>query len=168
MDKSEIELRLLRLEAQVALGTGSVTNIVSLVITGLTTAGLLSGHAAYISAPNVASATDTSVPILGGGSGNNARFVGVYEGVPGQVQWGGVIADAAFTTAGGAPAAGQPVWLAASTDEAGATGKFTATPTAIVGHVLSEVGICIDPSGYAGSKTARILLQPKIPVQIGV
>ncbi len=123
------------------------------VLDGMTTAGLTTGQATYISAANTGTATDSAVEA-------KSVFAGVYNGTSGEIVTGGEIAAAQFTTAGGAPSAGARVWLAATADDTNTgAGKFTATKP-VTGFV-SEVGICLDPANYGGSKTCKILLQPK-------
>lgn len=137
--------------------TGSLA-VTGTTIPGMTVSGLTSGQAAYLSAANVATATDN-------GTLSKSRIVGVYEGVTNTLQGTGLINDAQFTTAGGAPAAGAPVYLAAAADDTGAgAGKFTATPPT-TGNV-AEVGICLDPANYASAKTVKIFLQPKTVVAL--
>jgi hypothetical protein len=75
------------------------------------------------------------------------------------MQTGGVISAANMTTVGGSPSNGAPVFLAASTDEASAAGKLTATAPSTTGTYVAQVGLCLDNSNYAGSKTAKILIQ---------
>lgn len=130
------------------------------VASGFTTTAMTAGQAGYISGANVVTPTDNATLA-------KARIVGVYTGVAGQMQVGGVVPAVLFTTAGGAPANGAPVFLANAGDDGppNGVGKFTATaPT--TGEASAEVGICIDNSNYAGSKTAKILLQPKSVVQL--
>ena len=71
----------------------------------------------------------------------------------------GVIAAAACTTIGGSPAAGAPLFLAASTDEASAAGKLTATLPSATGVYVAPVGLCMDPANYVGAKTVKMLIQ---------
>jgi hypothetical protein len=125
----------------------------------LTTAAMTggTGQAGYVSAASTLTPTDNLTLA-------KSRFFGVYTGTAGQMTVAGVIAAALFTTVGGSPTNGSPVWLAASTDEAAAVGKFTATLPAS-GTVVAEVGICLDNTNYAGAKTAKILIQVKSPVQ---
>ncbi len=111
-----------------------------------------------MSAPGVASPTDSA-----GLASSSA--VGVYVGTAGKVTFAGAIAAALFTTQGGAPAAGGRVYLAAAADDAGTgAGKFTATPPT-TGYE-ADVGVCIDPSNYAGARTARILFFPAPPLKL--
>jgi hypothetical protein len=139
-----------------ALTGGSATALhkhKQVVINGLTTSGLATGQAAYISAANTATATDRAVEA-------KSVFAGVYDGTSGELVTGGEVAAAQFTTAGGSPAAGARVWLAATADDTNTgAGKFTATKP--VAGFVSEAGICLDPANYAGAKTCKILLQPK-------
>lgn len=127
-----------------------------MVLDGLTTSGLATGQAAYISAANTAAATDSAVEA-------QSMFAGVYDGTSGELVAAGEIAAAQFTTAGGAPSAGARVWLAAAADDTNTgAGKFTATKP--VAGFVSEVGICLDAANYASAKTCKVLLQPKAVV----
>lgn len=114
-----------------------------------------SGTAGYISSAGAVSPTDATSLLTG-------RFYGMFEGVTGQVVTEGEVADAQFTTAGGSPANGAPVYLALATDDGStAAGKLTATAPTGSTHSVQEVGICKDNANYAGSKTAKVLIQPK-------
>lgn len=136
-----------------------------------------SGQFGYLAAAGMLAPTDAGVPLFGSGSGRAARVYGVYEGTSGECVTEGVVDDALFTTDGGAPVPGAPVWLAlASADTGTGAGKLTATPPAAVVQtagalaaqpVLAEVGICKDASAYAASKRAKVRLQFKAPVQLG-
>lgn len=76
----------------------------------------------------------------------------------------GVYRFAAFTTAGGSPNAGDPVFLALASDDAGTgAGKLTATPPSAVGQIIAEVGICKSSADYAGLKICKVLIQVKEP-----
>lgn len=117
-----------------------------------------SGQAAYVSAAGVASPTDSAALV-------SSAIVGVYEGTAGQIAAAGEIADALFTTAGGAPLEGRWVWVAAAADDGGtAAGKFTATPP-LVGYETGA-GVCLDASAYAGAKRAKITLLPQPPIKL--
>jgi hypothetical protein len=122
----------------------------------LSTTALSAGDVGYVSATNTVAKTD-SLAI------SSSRVVGI-AGTSGTFILAG-IATAKFTTDGGAPNPGDPVWLAASTDDSGAgAGKLTAT--APTGGILAEVGICVDATGYAGSKTATVLVQVKSAITL--
>ena len=118
------------------------------------------GQSGYMSANNVATPTDNLTLA-------KSRFVGIYTGISGELQTDGVAKAVQLTTVGGSPAAGAPLWLAASTDD-GATGvgKWTATAPTVAGTVVAEVGICLDNTNYAGAKTVKALIQVKPPVQL--
>jgi len=124
------------------------------VVDGLTTTGLSVGDVGYISSNNTLTKTDATIAA-------SSRAYGVNDGTVGEMVIAGAIALVKFTTAGGSPAAGAPVYLAPSTEEAGAAGKLTAVAPSTVGQFIAEVGTCQDPSGYAANKTATILWKPK-------
>jgi hypothetical protein len=142
-------------------GAAWVSAVAGRTTIALNTAAMAgSGQAAYVSAAGVASPTDASA--LG-----TAAFVGIYEGVAGQIQNTDDVADALFTTAGGSPGNGANVYLALASDDGGtAAGKLTATAPVGAGKVVTRVGICLDNTAYAGTKKARVLLQPVAPVQL--
>lgn len=87
--------------------------------------------------------------------------VGVSVGVGNQFVVYGVYDHACFTTHGGMPQNGKPVWLASSTDEANAAGKLSATPCDV--GFLVRVGTCIDNSHYNTQKKCKILFNPTLP-----
>jgi hypothetical protein len=132
-------------------------------IAHVTTTGLATGDAGYLSAANVMSKTNALALA-------SSRAYGINVGGPGSpgfMQIQGVIAVAKFTTGGGAPAAGAPVYLALGSADAGTgAGKLTATAPTLVGQFVAEVGICQDPANYAGLKTAKILWQPKTVITL--
>jgi len=137
-------------------GGGSSTGV---QVTGLNTTAMPgTGLFAYASSANVVQPTDAAAI-------ESASPLGAYEGTAGQVQAAGAIVDAAFTTIGGAPVVGAPVWLAVAASEAGAAGKLTATPPATP-NVLTQVGTCLDNTTYGGSKTSRVLLQIQTAIQL--
>jgi hypothetical protein len=128
------------------------------VLTGLTTTGLGDGDFAYISANNTVSKTDATALA-------SSYVIGANTGTSGAIVTGGLISNAKFTTAGGSPSAGSPVYLALSTDDTSTgSGKLTATVPST--GIVVEVGICIDNSNYAASKTAKVLLQPKMAITL--
>lgn len=133
-----------------ALHTHSFTGGSSLVITGLTTAGLATGDATYVSASNTLS--KTSADAIG-----TARFFGVYTGTAGSAQVAGV---ANITLNGANPSFGAPVFLETTGPN---QGKVTATAPSTAGAVVAEVGITLATPG-GGVVTA--LLQPKAPIQL--
>lgn len=135
---------------------------------GLNTAAMAaSGQYGYVSAPSTVSPTD-ALAIA------SSIVLGVYESLPGTMIVGGTVGDAEMTTAGGSPANGAQVYLAASTEEAAAAGKLTAAPyrigtavgafTPAAGNVQARVGICIDNSNYAALKTCVVYFQPTSPI----
>lgn len=133
---------------------GGATNV---IIPGATGA-LATGSLAYISAANTFAKTDSAAL-------NSSRVVGVYEGTPGQIfNQGAVLVN--MTTAGGSPANGAPVYIAAATDDGGTgAGKATATPPADgSGLFLTPVGTVLDNSGYAGAKTCVVAYSPDTPI----
>lgn len=125
-------------------------------ITGLTTAGLADGDVCYISAANTATRSDATAAV-------SARTAGVYKGTSGSLSAGGKISAVKFTTDGGSPANGAPVYVAlGSADTSTGAGKLTATAPDAASQFVSEVGICLDNSNYAGSKTCVIAWAPKV------
>lgn len=131
----------------------------SVDVTGLTTTGLANGDFGYISAANTLTKTNSDAIA-------SSRVFGANIGTAGSARVAGVISAAKFTTIGGSPGHGSPVFLAPGTEEASASGKLTATAPATAGQQIAEVGLCLDNSGYAGAKTASILLQPKTVIQL--
>ncbi len=129
------------------------------VESGLTTAGLAVGDFGYASATNTMTKTDADAMA-------SSRCVGANEGTVGSMTVMGVIEAAKFTTAGGAPSPGAPVYLAPGTEEASAAGKLTATAPVGAGQVVAEVGLCLDATAYAGAKTSSVTLQIKTPIQL--
>ncbi len=115
----------------------------------VTVSALSAGLWGYCSAALTFSKTDSAALAT-------SRAAGVYYSA-GTLQTAGPAASA-FTTAGGSPSNGAPVYLAnAADDSSTGAGKLTATaPT--VGQSV-QVGICIDNGGYAGSKTSVVLIQ---------
>ncbi len=114
--------------------------------------------AAYLSAPGVASRTDADAFA-------SSQFAGVNRPTGSSparsLIASGLVKAVPFTTAGGAPTNGAPVYLAWGTLEAGAAGKLTATKPTGAGQFVCEVGICVDNSRWAGSKTCDVLVAPK-------
>lgn len=141
-----------------ALHTHALSARNKLVIDGLTTSGLTAGNAAYYSGANTLGKTDSQ-------ASNTARFAGIYEGTSGEMVSAGKT-TALFTTAGGSPSNGAPVYLAAATDDGGAgAGKLTATPPASgSGLVRAKVAIVIDNSLYASAKTCVVQVQSEAPI----
>jgi len=84
--------------------------------------------------------------------------------VPGSVRDGDVVGAAKFTTVGGLPANGAPVYLALASDDGGTgAGKLSAVPPSVPTQVVAPVGICLNNTNYAGFKTCRVGLQIKSP-----
>lgn len=122
-------------------------------VTGLTTTGVTTGLCGYISAANTMTLTDNLALV-------SSRFFGVNTGTVGSMVTSGIIAALKCTTAGGSPAStGTPLFLAASTDEASAAGKVTATVPATTGVYVAQVALTLDNANYAGSKTVKALIQ---------
>jgi hypothetical protein len=146
------------LSSGLVLGGSTEQNV---SVNGLTTTALTtSGSFGYISSDSTLALTDNSQI-------STARVFGAYEAVSGQMVVGGLVADAQFTTVGGSPSPGAPVYLASATDDTDTgAGKLTATAPSTVGSVVAEVGICVNNSNYAGAKTAQVLLQPKTVIQL--
>jgi hypothetical protein len=140
-----------------ALHTHTAVGASQLTVAGLTTTGFTDGYFGYISANSTMTKTDADTP-------SKTRLFGANEGTAGTMTVAGVVENAAFTTAGGLPAAGASVFLAPGTEEGGAAGKLTATPPSGVGQTVAEVGVCLDNSNYAALKTCKILIQPQPPV----
>lgn len=134
-----------------ALHTHTNTTAGAITATGLTTTGLAAGDIGY------ASGTTTMSKAQSDGTAAQALLIGVNSGTSGQMSVAGVV-TMNFTTASGAPSAGVPVYLAAAADDTGAgAGKATKTePT--TGYSV-PLGIVLDPTNYAGSKTCVVLLR---------
>lgn len=134
-----------------AISTGEAVIASGLNTTALTSSGLFG----YISANDILSLTDNL-------NLATAKVFGCSNSTSGQAIVLGIVTDAKFTTVGGMPGAGNPIWLAASTDEASASGKLTATvPTS---GIIVEVGLCLNNTNYASLKTSKILFLPKQPI----
>lgn len=140
-----------------ALHTHSNVAASAVNVTGMTTSALSSGMCGYYGSASTLSLTDS-------GTYAKAIFGGLYTGTSGSVQVAG-LATANFTTAGGAPTAGSPVWLAAAADDTN-TGAGKLTATAPTSGVVAQVGVCVSAAGYAGAKTCVVLLQPGDPIQL--
>lgn len=107
--------------------------------------------------PAQADACDASNP---GGLFFFSRCIGFYTGTPGKIRNSGLVTDAPFTTAGGQPNNGDPVYLCQNADDGGGSaGKLTATPPVASGASVAPVGVCIDNTAYAGSKKCSVLIQ---------
>lgn len=109
--------------------------------------------------------SDSHVALTSNDGLPQGRFKGIWLGVDNQVAVGGGPVDAQFTVDGGAPTAGNPVFLANGDDDSNTgDGKLTATPPSFGGAVIDEVGICEDATNYGIDGTCSILIQPKEPV----
>lgn len=124
----------------------------------LDTGAIVAGSFVYVDAANHVAMTDAAAEA-------SARCVGVVDAISGEVKVTKDSVFARFTTAGGMPANGAPVFLAVAADDAGtAAGKATATaPTGAPNHV-TLVGVCADNSNYGAAKVCRVLLNLQPPV----
>ncbi len=126
------------------------------VIDGQTTAGLISGEFGYISGNN------TWGKAISDGTLTQATCAGAWLGTPGTILISGRDTIAKFTLAGGAPAPGAEVYIAAATDDGGAgAGKLTATAPST--GFLTVAGICLDNTNYGASQTCVVLFNPGSP-----
>jgi hypothetical protein len=127
--------------------------------TGFTTTDLAEGDFVY---------TPTTTPLKTDALVYEKAIVaGAYEGTSGSLTVGGQIDNAKFTTAGGQPEDGEPVYLAKSTDDTDTgAGKLTATAPTARGQYVAEVGICYDNSNYASAKTCSIIFNPKVVIAL--
>lgn len=121
----------------------------TLVISGLTTAGLAAGDCGYISANNTLSKTDAA-------NINTSRMHGVNNGVAGEMIVGGLV-TINFVT-GLTLNAGDPVWLAVAPD----AGKVT--NVAPITGIDAQIGVVQDQSDYAGLQKSKVVIQVKTPV----
>ena len=122
------------------------------VIDGMTTTGLAVGDAGYISGADTLTKTDADAEA-------SSVFCGFNEGTVGSMTVAGRVEAAKFTTVGGSPSNGAPVYLSTGTAEGSAAGKLTATAPTADGDFVAEVGLCLNNASYAGSKTAEILIR---------
>lgn len=133
----------------------SIVSVGRILVSGVDTSGLPAlGLCGYVSANGVLTPTDST-------SLTSSRFFGISTDTVGTIVVAGVT-PALFTTAGGSPSPGHPVWLAHATEESGAAGKLTSTPPST--GVCAEIGLCLDNSSYASDKTAVVLIQTKHPI----
>ena len=123
---------------------------------GKATTGLANGDLGYESSPNVMTKTDAAVDA-------SSRVYGANEGTAGEMTIGGEIEAAKFTTVGGQPTNGAPVFLSRGDAEASAAGKLSAVIPA--SGFVAEVGTCMDNASYAAAKTCRVLYQPKAVIR---
>jgi hypothetical protein len=131
----------------------------AMVVTGQVTTGLADGDFGYVSG------NDTWLKALSDGTQVQATVRGANLGTAGTMAIGGSILAAKFTTAGGSPAPGAEVFVAASADDGGSgAGKLTATaPT--TGY-LTKAGICLNDTNYAAFKTCVVLFNPGSPIAL--
>ena len=89
---------------QLKVGAGVVQSG-GTVTTGFTTAAMAggAGQAGYNSGASTVTPTDNAAIA-------KSRLVGIFTGTAGEMQTEGVVAAALFTTAGGSPGIGAPVW----------------------------------------------------------
>lgn len=129
-------------------------------IVSQTTTGLADGDFGYLSAANTWSKAKSD------GTAVQATVIAVSEGTSGKMTLPGSVIEAAkFTTAGGAPSVGAEVFLAAAADDTN-TGAGKLTAAAPSTGYLVRVGVCVDASAYAGSKTAKIIFAPLSPIAL--
>lgn len=125
---------------------------------GFTTVGLGAGDFGYVSGANIITKTDASGLVT-------AQVIGANEGTFGSMTTEGIIEAAKFTTDGGSPVNGAPVYLALGTADGGTgAGKLSATPPLGNGQVIKEVGLCTDNTNYASMKTCKIYFAPKLSI----
>lgn len=114
----------------------------SIIITGLTTTGVTSGHAVYVSGASTVTACDAN------GTAAQATCFGFYEGTSGSVKTAGVVAPV-FDAA---PTAGDRIYLSLT------AGQVTATAPSTTGDYVAPVGIALT--------TTTMLIQILTPVQL--
>lgn len=132
------------------------------VIDDLTTAAATAGRLVYYSAADTVAHTDATAM-------SKSRIAGLYAGIPGEIKTGldTEPVEIAMTTDGGAPTPGNPIYAALATADGGTgAGKGTATAPSGAGQVVAQAGICINATNYPGSKTARMQIQVKDPIQL--
>ena len=148
---------------------GGVGSISVPSIPGIDTSAMFGGNgqAAWFSHPSYAEPTDNLAP-------KSSQFAGIVSS--GSIVTQGEV-TAQFTTVGGQPAAGSPVYLAAGTDDSNTgMGKLTATRpiTATLADVINFngtvpesvviVGTAVDCTLYASNKTCLVAINgPKSP-----
>jgi hypothetical protein len=125
----------------------------SLILTGMTTAGLAAGDIAYVSGNDTFGQADAD------NTAASARAIGIYAGIAGEIVVGG---EAAVTIAdAGAPTVGDPIYLSAT------AGQGTATAPSGPGDYVTFIGYCLDPSTHAGAGTpVQVLLSFARPILI--
>lgn len=112
----------------------------SIIISGLTTTGVTTGHAVYVSAASTVTACDAN------GTAAQARCFGFYEGTSGSVKTAGVCTPV-FTTA---PSVGDQIYLSLT------AGEVTPTAPSGTGEYVAPVGIALT--------TTTMLIQVLTPV----
>lgn len=142
-----------------ALHTHALQARGAVVDDGYATTGLAAGDVAYVSAANTLAKTDSAAAA-------SSRAVGVFAGTAGELVVAGR-ATVRFTTAGGQPANGAEVFLAAAADDTNAgAGKLTAAPPAAASNLWrAPVAVVRDNALYASAKTCVVVWQPRSPVQ---
>lgn len=138
-------------------GTSGNPNIKSQV-----TAGLSEGDICFLSGANTWSKAQANSTLTAATTG------GVFNGTSGSIDiLGSVINSLKCTTDGGMPTIGSRLYLATATADSGTgAGKATAIPPEPPsgGTVnLQIVGICVDNTNYAASKTVKAIFQPSYP-----
>jgi hypothetical protein len=114
----------------------------AVIITGLTTTGVTTGHAVYVSAASTVVAADAN------GTAAQARCFGFYEGTSGSVKVAGVVTPV-FTTA---PSVGDAIYLSL------VAGEVTPTAPSGSGEYVAEVGIALT--------TTTMLIQVKTVIAL--
>lgn len=127
-------------------GLGSSTSI---TITGLTTTGTTDGYSVYVSGNSTVSHAEKTT---------NYKFFGIRN-ASGSVIVGGVH-TAAVVKEGLTVNAGDYLYLSDT------SGQLTNVAPNGVGDYVVEVGIVLNNSNYAGSRTVELLIQPKQAVQV--
>jgi hypothetical protein len=135
----------------------------------VSTTGMTGGSGQFAFVHAVGGTGSAGNPIAGPTSNTNAmlaRCIGAYEGVIGQLVFGGIVPDAQLTTASGQPQIGAPLYLASNADDANTgAGKLTQVKPVAVGTVAAQVAIVIDNSAYASQKRCKVLIQITSTVQ---
>lgn len=131
-------------------------------ITGQVTTGLSKGNVCFLSGVNTWSKASADSTLTAATTG------GVFNDVSGTIELtGSVIDDLLCTTEGGLPSVGARLFLAKASDDGGTgEGKATAiapSPPSGGEAMLQIVGICVDNTNYAASKTVKAVFQPSYP-----
>lgn len=130
---------------------------------GQGTLGLTAGQVGYLVGAN------TWSPARADGTLLQSQSLGLYDGTAGTILLSGsTISSLQCTTDGGLPVVNGRLYLAASSADGGtAVGKATATPPTPPGGGtvnLQYIGVCVDNSAYAATKTVKAIFQPSYPV----